>query len=176
MGNNPSQFNDDGDDCPVENVSWDDCSQFIQKLNAKTSNTYRLPSEAEWEYAARAGFTGKWCFGNDEHQLSQYAWYNENSDSYAHPVAQKQANAFGLFDIHGNVWEWVEDVWHNNYSGAPTDGSGWTTDAPQSRRVQRGGSWLDRSGFARTAYRSYNSPGNRYNSCGLRLARTLVTP
>ena len=149
MGNNPSHFQGDGNDnCPVEQVSWDDTQQYIAKLNALTGQKYRLPSEAEWEYACRAGSTGEWCFGDDESQLTHYAWYQDNSDGKTHPVGQKRPNAFGLYDVHGNVWEWVQDCWNENYHGAPTDGSAWLTgDCRQ--RVVRGGSWFnDVGGFS----------------------------
>jgi len=172
MGSNPSHFTKNGDNCPVENISWEDSLQFIQKLNAKTGNMYRLPSEAEWEYAARAGGTGQWFFGDDESQLEQYAWYDKNSDNRTHPVAQKRANAFGLFDVHGNVLEWVEDVWHDSYSGAPTDGSAWTSGGNQSRRVLRGGSWYYSSDSALAANRYCDAPRGRDAISGFRLART----
>jgi formylglycine-generating enzyme required for sulfatase activity len=174
MGSNPSHFKEDGDDCPVENVSWLEVEQFIQKLNSKTGNTYRLPSEAEWEYAARAGTAGKWCFGNEEKQLGQYAWYRDNSGSRPHPVAQKQANDFGLFDVHGNVWEWVQDIKHNDYNAAPTDGSAWTSRGNYKKRVLRGGSWLDTPASLRLAFRGSDTTDNRFGNIGLRLAHTLL--
>jgi formylglycine-generating enzyme required for sulfatase activity len=120
MGNNPSGFK--GGNNPVENVSWNDVQEFIRKLNAKEGTTaYRLPTEAEWEYACRAGSTTKYCFGNDKSQLGQYAWYEKNSDNKTHPVGQLQANAWGLYDMHGNVWEWCED-WYGEdyYSSSPS--------------------------------------------------------
>ena len=141
MGSNPSEFTNCGPSCPVEKVSWDDVQQFIQKLNAKTGQSYRLPSESEWEYAARAGSQSKYSFGDSEGQLGQHAWYRENSarawynsERSTKPVAGKQANAFGLHDMHGNVSEWVEDCYHDTYSGAPTDGSAWTTNCKDNRR------------------------------------------
>jgi formylglycine-generating enzyme required for sulfatase activity len=150
-GNNPSSFK--GDDLPVETVSWGDVQDFIKKLNAKEgTDKYRLPSEAEWEYACRAGTTTRYSFGNDELELDDYAWYDDNSDDKTHPVGQKKQNPWGLYDMHGNVWEWVQDTWHDNYNGAPTDGSAW--EGSGSNRVDRGGGWLGGAGCCRSAFRS----------------------
>ncbi|MDD2882848.1 MAG: formylglycine-generating enzyme family protein [Rhodoferax sp.] len=171
MGNNPSHFSSGGDTCPVENVSWDDVQLFIQKLNAQTGHTYRLPSEAEWEYACRAGSTGKWCFGDDESEFQQYAWYDENSGDETHPVGKKKANGFGLYDMHGNVWEWCEDLWHPDYSGAPTTGQIWTDSSMGKTlaRVLRGGCF-NYNRFALAAYRNDDSPDGRFSNYGFRLA------
>ncbi len=136
MGNNPSYF-DAVDDCPVEQVSWDDAQEFIKKLNALTGQEYRLPTEAEWEYACRAGSTGRWCFGDDKSLLEQYAFIGKNSDGTTHPVGKKKANAFGLHDMHGNVWEWVQDRWHDNYEGAPADGGEWVKGGGEIARISR---------------------------------------
>jgi formylglycine-generating enzyme required for sulfatase activity len=112
MGNNPSQFKGDPNS-PVENVSWDDVQEFIKRLkrlNTRESGVkYRLPREAEWEYAAQAGTTTAYSFGNDPSQLGEYAWYGENANGETHPVGQKKPNPWGLYDMHGNVWEWVQD-------------------------------------------------------------------
>ena len=125
MGDNPSYFTGD-DNLPVERVSWDNVQRFITKLNDKEGTSkYRLPSEAEWEYACRAGTTTRYSFGDNESELGEYAWYSSNSDSQTHPVGQKRANPWGLYDMHGNVWEWVQDCWHDSYSGAPADGRAW---------------------------------------------------
>lgn len=170
MGSNPSEFK--GDNLPVEQVSWNDAQKFIQKLSAMNDGyIYRLPSEAEWEYACRAGATGDYA-GN----LDSMAWYANNSgrafidadaifhtaSSYEtpmrengdqpHPVGQKQPNGFGLYDMHGNVWEWCEDRYHENYNGAPTDGSAWESGGGQDR-VIRGGSWYSRAEELRSSYR-----------------------
>lgn len=115
MGSNPSGFSSCGDSCPVERVSWDDAQEFIKKLNGLTGKQYRLPSEVEWEYAARAGTKTRWSFGDQESQLGEYAWYTSNSDSKTHPVGQKKPNPWGLHDMHGNVLEWVQDRWHIDY-------------------------------------------------------------
>ena len=133
MGNTPTE--NKGRTLPVERVSWNDTQQFIAKLNQKAGQKYRLPSEAEWEYAARAGTTTEWSFGNDESKLSNYAWYGRNSEGKTHAVGQKLPNAFGLFDVHGNVWEWTQDCWHHNYASAPTDGSAWTIGCRDRKSV-----------------------------------------
>ena len=171
MGNDPSNFSGCGDTCPVEQVSWDDTQAFIQKLNAKTGKQYRLPTEAEWEYACRAGAQQEYC-GSDN--FDSVAWNSFNSGSFffntPHPVATKQANAFGLYDMSGNVWEWVEDSYHDNYIGAPLDGSAWEGG---SMRVLRGGSWGKDAKFGRAAVRSKFGANYRDFSYGFRLARTL---
>lgn len=166
--NNPSRFK--GDNLPVENVSWEDAQAFCRKLG----NGYRLPTEAEWEYAARAGSTTKWSFGNDENRLGEYAWFSGNSGSQTHPVGQKKPNAFGLFDMHGNVWEWCQDVWHDSYNSAPSDGSAWLSGGDSSLRVLRGGSWNDDGSNCRSASRVRITPGFILSLRGFRLvsART----
>ena len=152
MGDNPSYFK--GDDLPVEKVSWNDAQDFIKKLNQKEGeNEYRLPSEAEWEYAARAGTTTQYSFGDDVSKLNEYAWYRDNSGSKTHPVGQKKPNFWGLYDMHGNVWEWVQDKRHGDYDGAPTDGSAWESGR-SSYRVFRGGSWSSTTHDCRSASRS----------------------
>jgi formylglycine-generating enzyme required for sulfatase activity len=173
MGSNPSHFNQCGNDCPVENVSWEDVQEYIQKLNAKTDKSYRLPSEAEWEYAARAGNTGKWGFDNDESRLSDYAWYGENSGDRAHPVAGKQPNAWGLNDMYGNVSEWTQDCWNRTYRGAPEDGSAWTAKGICSQHALRGGSWDNPSTYLRAAIRVRYEATFHSFSFGFRLARSL---
>jgi formylglycine-generating enzyme required for sulfatase activity len=163
MGSNPSYFK--GPDLPVETVSWDDARAFIAKLNAKNDGyRYRLPTEAEWEYAARAGTTGPYA-GN----LDAMAWYDKNSSNKTHLVATKAANAWGLYDMHGNVWEWVQD-WYGDYStSAVTDPVG---PSSGSDRVLRGGSWYYKSRGCRSADRGTLSPDIRYDILGLRLLRT----
>lgn len=170
MGNNPSHFSKCGNNCPVEGVSWNDAQEFIHKLNAKTGKYYRLPSEAEWEYACRAGGQQKYC-GDDN--LENVAWYRFNSNGKPHLVATKKANAWGLYDMSGNVEEWVEDSFdiHNNYNGAPTDGSVWKKNGTQ--RILRGGSWNDYPTLQRAANRGWIVPAGSDDSTGLRLARTL---
>jgi len=166
MGSNPSNFR--GDNRPVEQVSWNDIQSFLGKLNKQSGKTFRLPSEAEWEYAARAGTSSKWSWGNSEGSAGSYVWYGKNSGSKTHPVGQKKPNAFGLYDMHGNVWEWVQDNWHDSYRGAPSDGSVWSGGNGRDR-VFRGGSWGYGAVGLRSAYRSDSSPGDRYDDIGFRL-------
>ncbi len=171
MGTSPSDFK--GDDLPVEMVSWDDVQQFIKKLNEKESpNKYRLASEAEWEYAARAGTTTSYSFSDNSTKLVDYAWYAANSKSMTHPVGQKKPNAWGLYDMHGNVWEWVQDGYNGNYNGAPTDGSSWESGSVVYR-VGRGGGWSDYAGYCRSVDRSGYVPADRRSSIGFRLLRDL---
>jgi len=170
MGNNPSYFK--GDSLPVGQVSWNDVQEFIKKLNEKEgTNKYRLPSEAEWEYAARAGTTTRYSFGDDESRLGDYAWYYANSGYKTHEVGQKKPNPWGLYDMHGNVFEWVQDAWHNNYNGVPTDGSAWEGDG--SRRVFRGGCWFYGAGDCGSARRLFDVPVSRLKILGFRLLRDV---
>jgi formylglycine-generating enzyme required for sulfatase activity len=174
MGNNPSRFSECGDDCPVEKVSWYDIQEFIRKLNASTGKQYRLPTEAEWEYACRAGEQQQYC-GSDD--INLVAWYDKNSGAgmfskgHTHPVAKKQANPFGLYDMNGNVWEWMEDSYHESYDKAPSDGSQWAGDG--ATRVLRGGSWNSNPRGTRVTFRGGVEPSTRYNDIGFRLARML---
>jgi len=162
MGSNPSYFKN-CDNCPVEQVSWDDVQEFIRKLNAKGEGVYRLPTEAEWEYAARAGTTGDYA-GN----LDSMAWYSANAGGKTHEVATKQANAWGLYDMHGNVWEWVAD-WYGSYpSGSVSNPTGATSG---SGRVDRGGGWFSDAGSARSADRISNTPSDRLSDLGFRVVR-----
>ena len=168
MGNNPSS--NKGRTLPVENVSWDDAQLFVQKLSQKTGKKYRLPSEAEWEYAARAGSTSAYPWGNSNAELHVYAWFNSIANT-TNPVGLKKPNQFGLHDLISNVFEWTEDCVNPNYSGAPTDGSAWLS-GNCSLRVLRGGSWVNDPQHLRTAIRSGNTSSNRSNYIGLRVART----
>jgi formylglycine-generating enzyme required for sulfatase activity len=167
MGDNPSHFSSCGDDCPVEKVSWTEAQDFVRKLNQKTGKTYRLPSEAEWEYACRAGGKHAHCGGDD---LDRLGWTKQSFLGETHPVARKQPNAWGLYDMSGNVWEWVEDCWNASYSGAPNDGSAWRSGTC-SERVIRGVGYGARSTIPSAAMRLGN--GSSYRDLGLRLARTL---
>lgn len=163
MGSNPSNFK--GGDLPVEQVSWADAQAFVRKLNERgDAFIYRLPTEAEWEYACHAQMTGE-SMG----PLDHLAWYFNNSAGRTHPVGEKQANAWGLYDTLGNVWEWVEDVYHDTYRGAPTDGSAWLTGGDQKYRVLRGGSWIDNAFYCRTNERIRATPETRQRNSGLRL-------
>lgn len=136
MGNNPSYFKDCGNDCPVENVSWEDTQEFIQKLNSmEGTDKYRLPTEAQWEYAVRAGTTTRFYTGDSEADLSRAGWYNKNSELKTHPVGQKTPNAWGLYDMHGNLWEWVQDRYRKDYqNNSEIDPKG---PSSGSRRVVR---------------------------------------
>jgi formylglycine-generating enzyme required for sulfatase activity len=153
MGNNPSHFKNNPQN-PVENVSWNDAQAFCEKLSQITGKTYRLPTEAEWEYACRAGTTTRYYFGDNDNQLGNYAWYDGNSGGKTHPVGQKKPNGWGLYDMSGNVWEWCEDNWHNSYAGAPDDGSAWL-DNDNDYPIVRGGSWGLNPYNCRSAIRNY---------------------
>jgi formylglycine-generating enzyme required for sulfatase activity len=169
MGDNPSDFK--GDDLPVETVSWYEVREFIKKLNEKEGiDTYRLPSEAEWEYACRAGTTTRYSFGDSESELGDYAWYTVNSGDNTHPVGRKKPNPWGLYDMRGNVWEWVQDSWHSNYNDAPTDGSAWES-GDGTFRVIRGGGWRSFARNCRSALRFHGVPRFRFSDLGFRLLR-----
>jgi formylglycine-generating enzyme required for sulfatase activity len=156
------------DSHPVAEVSFEDCQEFCKHF---AQDGIRLPSEAEWEFAARGGSNTRWAHGDDENRLAEFAWFAMNSGNAAHPVREKKPNAFGLYDMAGNLWEWCEDTWHNNYSGAPRDGSAWV-DMASSFRVFRGGSFGNAAGDARPASRSRSSPGFRNAVLGFRPARS----
>ncbi len=164
MRTNPSDFKK-GDNYPVEQVSWDDCQEFIRKLNQLTGKRYRLPTEAEWEYAARGGKDGP---GNDRYgNIDAIAWYSRNSGNSTHPVGAKQPNAYGLYDMLGNVYEWCQD-WYASYtSSAKTNPTG---PSSGSSRVFRGGGWYFNAGHVRAANRNSLPPGNRSYNLGFRLA------
>jgi formylglycine-generating enzyme required for sulfatase activity len=174
MGSNPSEFK--GPQNPVEKVSWNDAVEFCRKLSELPSEksagyVYRLPTEAEWEYACRAGTQTAYSFGNSESELGDYAWYDENSGGKSHPVGSKKPNAWGLYDMHGNVYEWCQD-WYGDYpSGSVTDPTG---AASGSVRVFRGGSWFIYSDFCRSAYRDWYTPGLRYFDLGFRVLRSSI--
>ena len=170
MGSVPS-FNRGGT-LPVETVSWNDVQKFIAKLNEKTGQNYRLPTESEWEYAARAGSSTAFSFGDDPAQLDQYAWYSDNSGKKAHPVGEKVPNKFGLYDMHGNVWEWVQDCYAPTYVAAPADGSA-VPERPGCERVIRDGSGVDFPKSLRAAERYKNNPDYSNGNLGFRLALTL---
>ena len=139
----------------------------------KTGKGYRLLSEAEWEYVARAQSQTRFHFGDNDSDLGQYAWFNQNSGLRTQPVGQKLPNAFGLHDVHGNVWEWVEDCWNGSYDGAPLDGAPRTTGDCQSR-VPRGGAWVNSPHSLRVASRYPETSTYRFNDIGFRLARPLA--
>ncbi len=166
MGMNPSEFK--GDDLPVERVSWDDAVAFCEKLSRSEGRTYRLPSEAEWEYACRAGMTTRFCFGDDEDGLGRYGWYEDNSNDETNPVASKQPNAWGLHDMHGNVWEWCQDWYDSGYYGrSPAQDP--TNTRAGTYRVLRGGSWYSNPWGCQSAYRGIDTPATRNLLIGFRV-------
>ena len=170
MGENPSRF--EGEENPVENVSWNEVKQFIERINAEYPELkLRLPSEAEWEYACRAGTTTRYWFGDGiDHSKANYERKNKGTV----PVKRYPRNAWGLYQMHGNVWEWCEDVWHGNYKGAPEDGQPWLTGGNEEAAVLRGGSWFSRGGSLRSAYRTLaprDDAGIIDDGNGFRLAR-----
>jgi formylglycine-generating enzyme required for sulfatase activity len=183
MGNNPSLLTNCGGNCPVEQVSWDDAQQFIDRLNqANDGYNYRLPTEAEWEYACRAGTTTVFAFGdslgsdkanfdgNHPYGVAGKGVYRQNTI----PVGRFQPNAFGLYDMHGNVKEWCQDWYHETYLGAPTDGSAWLSGGEQKTRVLRGGSFYDDGTFLRSAFRYPATPGNRpLSTFGIRIVAVV---
>ena len=164
MGKNPSNFK--GDNLPVEEVSWNDCQKFISKLNSITGKTFRLPTEAEWEYAARGGKKSRGYQYSGSNNLSDVAWYTDNSGSKTHTVGSKQANELGIYDMSGNVYEWCQD-WKGSYSSSSQVNP--TGDNSGSYRVLRGGGWYDAAGYCRSSYRDNYTPGIRINNLGLRL-------
>ncbi len=183
-GENPSKFQSadlPSSGRPVEQVSWNDCQDFLQEINRKLPGLdLTLPAEAQWEYACRAGsstalYTGPIEIVDDmASALDPIAWYSKNSGGETHPVGQKQPNDWGLYDMLGNVWEWVTDPWHGDYDGAPEDGRVWEdeeTEKPGGDRVIRGGSWDGEARYCRSACRGGSEPGSRSDSLGFRCVR-----
>jgi formylglycine-generating enzyme required for sulfatase activity len=178
VGTNPSHFQGEPT-CPVEMVNWDEASAFCRKLGdlpqeQASRAEYRLPTEAEWEYACRAGTTTAWYLGDDEGVLKEHAWYNANAGGQTHPVGQKSPNAWGLYDMHGNVWEWCQD-WSGDryYAMSPMNDPTGTSEG--SDRVFRGGSCLNNAFDGRASVRGRNGPGYRNLARGFRLARTIYS-
>ena len=175
-GHQPDDWDWGRGDRPVVDVSWDDAQVYVRWLSEKTGESYRLPSESEWEYAARAGTATRYWWGDEEGG----GWANCDGcgsrwdDDRTAPVGSFAANPWGLHDVHGNVWEWVEDCWHGSYAGAPTDGSAWTA-GDCSDRVLRGGSWGDVPRNLRAAFRGSHSTGIRNFSFGFRVSRSVRT-
>lgn len=169
MKNNPSYFKQCGLNCPVESVSWDDSQEFIRKLNALSNKQYRLPTEAEWEYAARSGGKDEIYAGtSDEKSLAEYAWIGENSGKSIHPVGQKKANGLGLYDMTGNVDEWCQD-WYEETFYKFSLKTNPLSQNNSSEHVTRGGDWSFKPHRARVAHRSSFVAGLRENLIGLRL-------
>jgi formylglycine-generating enzyme required for sulfatase activity len=178
-GKNPSRWK--GRRNSVELVSWEEASAFCRKLTAAlrarkllgADQEIRLPSEAEWEYACRAGTTTAYSFGDDVNDLTHYAWYKGNSKGYDPPVGAKKANPWGLHDMHGYVWEWCADDWHPSYEGAPSDGSAWG-DGKAKERVARGGAWSYSDADCRSAFRRAFAADTRSDAVGFRCVRAAV--
>jgi len=164
----------EGSDVAAVYISWDDAVAFCQKLSEKEGRRYRLPTDAEWEWACRAGTTTEYSFGDDERSLGEYAWWgglgkgNCQNEKYAHRVGQKKANPFGLFDVHGNVWEWCSD-WHGDVNPMETETIDPQGPAAGSFRVLRGGSWNDAPFDLRSSYRFRNPPDDRNYDIGCRV-------
>jgi formylglycine-generating enzyme required for sulfatase activity len=166
----------EGTDYAATWVSWEDAQEFCRKLSETEGVAYRLPTEAEWEYACRAGTTTVYHFGNDESDLGDYGWFEDNAadvgEEYAHQVGLKKPNAFGLYDMHGNVWEWCQDWYAEDYyANSPTDDPQGPSEEG-SYRVDRGGSWYGAARLCRSANRSWYDPSDRYGSLGFRVARS----
>jgi formylglycine-generating enzyme required for sulfatase activity len=174
LGNNPSHFKNCGNNCPVENVSWNDAQEFVRILNRRTGKTYRLLTEAEWEYAARSGGKReKWAGTSSESELGDYAWYSGNSGGQTHPVGQKKPNGIGIYDMSGNVWEWAQDTYSSHaYSSHSRNNPLYAGIG--SGHVFRGGSWYYNPRGVRAAFRNHRSPAIiiRHHNVGCRLART----
>ena len=165
MGYNPSGFK--GDNLPVENVSWDDCQEFIRKLNAATGRRFRLPTEAEWEFAARGGNQSRRTQYSGSSNIDDVAWYGDNSGNSTHPVKTKRPNELGLYDMTGNVWEWCQD-WYGSYTNySQTNPTG---PYSGSCRVDRGGSWNYYAWYCRSSSRGNVTPDYRHYNLGFRLA------
>jgi formylglycine-generating enzyme required for sulfatase activity len=171
MDTNPSYFRGNPNR-PVEQVSWDDAQEFLHKLSAREGGMpYRLPTEAEWEYAARAGATTAYSFGDDPALLGEYAWYIDNSEGSTHPVGQRKPNAWGLYDMHGNVWEWVQDWYAKSYYQHSPARDPLGSDEEKAAKVVRGGAWDIIPKHARITYRYAHARGKHDIGRGFRCAR-----
>ena len=164
MGNKTSNFK--GDNLPVENVSWKDCQKFLSKLNNTTGKSFRLPTEAEWEYAARGGKKSRGYQYNGSNNLSDVAWYDDNSGKKTHAVGTKQPNELGIYDMSGNVWEWCQDRYGKYSSSSQVNPTGANSG---SDRVLRGGSWYNTARLCRSSCRFSSAPDDRNGRLGLRL-------
>jgi len=167
----PSFFK--GNQHPVERITWYEAVEFCNRLTLKFGRTFRLPTEAEWEYACRAGSTNSFFFDETKEAIGDYAWYNENSGHHTHPVGQKLPNPWGLYDIVGNAWEWCQDRWHRTYDGAPNDNSPWLEDSVNEGRLLRGASWNAFPGACRSTPRNRMLPSYRAFYYGLRVVCEL---
>jgi formylglycine-generating enzyme required for sulfatase activity len=184
MGENPSHFSHQGDNKPVERVSWNQATAFCQRLSEVTSKKYRLPSEAEWEYACRGGTTTPFHFGETiTSDLANYdgsvIYGEEPRSTYRKETTEVGSfppNGWGLYDMHGNVWEWCDDEWHGNYQGAPINGSPWLEDDDRGRRVLRGGSWDYGPRLCRSAFRYFVYADQSWDDTGFRVACDYKLP
>ncbi|WP_017295652.1 formylglycine-generating enzyme family protein [Geminocystis herdmanii] len=167
MGDNPSHFQGD-DNLPVDSISWDLAIKFCHKLSRKIGKKFRLPTEAEWEYSARANTTTEYFFGNDEEKLDRYGWYCDNSEGKTHPVGQKKPNPWGLYDMLGNVWEWCQDDWEADFSQYPADGN-ILINPNSSEKSLRGACFYSHTYHCRCSFRSHYYPYACYYSFGLRV-------
>ena len=170
MGDNPSSFAISNN--PVETINWSDANKFCKKMSTITKNIVTLPTEAQWEYACRAGSSTVYCFGDDSSLLSDYAWYNDNSGEKTHSVGQKKPNALGLYDMHGNVWEWCQDWYDSDYykNSTSVDPKGRSTG---STRILRGGGWMSGPRDCRSAYRLGSDPDYRWYGIGFRVVLSV---
>lgn len=171
MGKNPSRFKNLLN--PVEQISWDDAQEFVKKLTELTGHKYRLPSEAEWEYAARAGTETEFSFGESSKEHEGFSFSRQNSRGTSNQVGLKKPNAFGLHDMHGNVMEWTQDCWKPSYSGVPSDGSANYPNRENCRKVLRGGSWQNSPEYLRSAQRFRFPPEANWDDLGLRVVREI---
>jgi formylglycine-generating enzyme required for sulfatase activity len=179
VGRNPSKWK--GPRNAVEMVSWDEATEFCRLATTELRRrklldegvVVRLPTEAEWEYACRAGTTTAYNFGDSADDLKDYAWFKDNSKGEDPPVGKKKPNAWGLYEMHGYVLEWCQDAWHDSYEGAPADGSAWEVKDARER-VLRGGSWAGEAANARSAYRNHQPVGERSDMIGFRCVRTVA--
>jgi formylglycine-generating enzyme required for sulfatase activity len=172
MGANPSYFRECGDDCPVESVSWHDAQEFIKRLNQRTDGKYRLPTEAEWEYAARnGGRDEQWAGTNEASELPDYAWHDNNSSGKSRPVGQKKPNSLGLYDMGGNVWEWTQDSYNKNAYKSYSKNNPVYEDRGEGR-VLRGGSWYSQGKDVRSSNRYSRPASHKGGNVGFRVVRT----
>jgi formylglycine-generating enzyme required for sulfatase activity len=175
MGYNPS-FLDGGrkcDMCPVEYISYMEIQEFIKRLKKRTGKQYRLPTEAEWEYAARGGIHQENTLYAGSNNVSEVAWILSERNKHPQPVGKKKPNSLSLHDMTGNVWEWCEDNWHSNYEDAPSKGAAWSKKGFENYRVYRGGSWLDDADHARLDFRDMDDVKTRNHILGFRLAEDI---
>ena len=155
---------------PVERVSWEESQRFLARLNEITGKSYRLPSEAEWEYAARGGHQSEDYIYAGSDRLAEVGWYARNSGGQTHPVGEKLSNELGIFDMSGNVSEWVEDQMHISFEGIPSDGSAWVDRSFDAERIHRGGSWRDKNLICKVSSSEFSKPEDRFEDLGFRIA------